>query len=94
MATQKARSDPFGALSSRTRRRILMSLLNKEEVNPQNVAESRLDLIHNHLPRLEDLGYIQWNDTGSVEKGENWSEVAPLLDLIEKNQGELPEDCI
>lgn len=50
------------------------------------------ELIHNHLPKLEELGYISWNrETGAISTGPNWSEIKPLLELLDRHEDELPD---
>jgi len=50
-------------------------------------------LVHNHLPRLEKAGYIEWDqDTGTISEGPNYDEIKPLLDLMENHADELPPD--
>jgi hypothetical protein len=49
-------------------------------------------LIHNHLPKLEEMGYITWDrETDEISKGPNWEEIAPLLELIDTHRDELPD---
>lgn len=55
--------------------------------------EIELALVHNHLPRLEEAGYIEWDrETGKISKGPRFDEVEPLLELIENHADELPPD--
>jgi hypothetical protein len=54
-----------------------------------------IELVHNHLPKLEDMGFISWDRTANeISKGPNWEEIAPLLKLIHDHQDELPEDWL
>lgn len=53
------------------------------------------ELVHNHLPKLESLGYVRWDrETGEVSKGPNWGEIEPLLRLLRDHEGELPDDWL
>ncbi len=53
------------------------------------------ELVHNHLPKLEEMGYITWNqDTGDIAQGPNWEEIAPLLRLLEAHSDELTNDWL
>ena len=97
----------FEALSNPYRRQLLLSLL---EHNPQDgddrdplnvVADDiepdvlEVELIHNHLPKLEEMGFVNWDrETNKISKGSNWGDIAPLLVLIENHQDELPEDWL
>jgi hypothetical protein len=71
-----------------------------EDVNPLDTTAKpdadetvlQSELVHSHLPKLEDMGYIEWDrDTGKIRKGPNWNEIAPLLELIHDHQDELPD---
>lgn len=91
----------FENLSHRYRRLILI-LLKQGAVETQadvmtrsgnEREESEIPLIHNHLPRLDEAGYIDWDrDTGAISKGPRFNEVEPLLTLIETHADELPPD--
>ena len=49
-------------------------------------------MFHSHLPRLENHGFITWDrDAGTLERGPNWAEIAPLVRLLNDHQDELPE---
>lgn len=88
-------------LSNRHRRLILFALRpgeNKTESDllfrgPDETEEIEMDLVHNHLPKLEEAGYIEWDrEAGEVSKGPRYEEIEPLLDLIESHADELPPD--
>ena len=50
------------------------------------------ELVHTHLPALEDNGYISWNrETNEISKGPNWDEIGPLIELMHAHQDELPD---
>ena len=52
----------------------------------------RLVLFHNHLPRLKERGYVSWDrEAGTIERGPNWTEVEPLLRLLDAHRDELPD---
>lgn len=89
----------FEGLSNSHRRLILLLLKQgtvetEADVMPRegdNPEEARLALIHNHLPRLEEAEYIEWNrDSGDLSKGSRFDEIEPLLELIENHADELP----
>jgi hypothetical protein len=53
------------------------------------------ELVHYHLPKLDELGYITWDqETGKIKKGPQWDEIEPLLKLLTDHQDELPDDWI
>jgi hypothetical protein len=104
MAEHDQLEDLFRALSDPYRRQLLVALL---EANPQDdddtdpldhldsgeqsaVVESSLH--HVHLPKLEALGFIEWDrESGQISTGPEWEEIAPLLRLIDDHQDELPD---
>ncbi|WP_312909138.1 DUF7344 domain-containing protein [Natronosalvus caseinilyticus] len=85
----------FNALAHEQRRTLLLDLL---ESNPQDAgiesltgesvltdAEQRLQtgMYHVHLPKLEDYGYIEWNEeTNEIIKGPQFDEIRSLLKFI------------
>jgi hypothetical protein len=83
-------------------RRLILLLLKQGAVETQadvmirsgnDREEVEILLTHDHLPRLDDAGYIKWDrDTGAISKGPRFDEVEPLLTLIETHADELPPD--
>jgi hypothetical protein len=88
------------ALSAHHRRLILLELRagRAEHVTDVLLREgdedtALLELEHNHLPRLTEAGYVEWDrETGALSRGPNFSEVAPVLALLEDHADELPPD--
>ncbi|MFP4627311.1 MAG: hypothetical protein ACLFNI_12080 [Natronomonas sp.] len=82
-------------------RRLILLLLKHGSVETEadmmvrggnNIEEIEKNLTRNHLPRLEEAGYIEWNrDTGEISKGPRFDELKPLLELIENHADELPD---
>lgn len=87
------------AVSDRQRRLICL-LLRESEPRPvsdflRRSAElshtADTDLYHNHLPRLAELEYIEWDrDAGEVAKGDRFTEIKSLLDILDTHAGDLP----
>ena len=78
------------ALRSRPRRVVLMTLIERptevsiaaleRELTHEN---ARISLLHSHLPKLADTGYIEWDeDAETVSRGPRFSEVEPLVQLL------------
>lgn len=101
------RSSPdlaFRALADSYRRRLLVALLEENSqaeipsLDVVDVGDSppeilRLEIHHQHLPLLEDLGIITWNRTDhTVSEGPNFDEIRPLVELIDEHRDELPDD--
>ena len=88
------------ALRKPSRRQLLAELLDE---NPQYVAQApgsdvdaaqaELEMVHSHLPKLKDYEYITWErETGTIEKGERWSELEPLLKCVLEHDDRLPAE--
>lgn len=55
----------------------------------------KIELIHNHLPKLEDFGFIAWDQgTGEITRGPNWAAIEPLLELLDDHADEFPDDVL
>ena len=96
--------DALEALASAYRRRLLVALLDH---NPQDdddqtpvemtVSDTQSDLlqaemVHKHLPKLDDLGFIAWDrEADEIAKGPRFAELRPLLELLDRHSEELPE---
>lgn len=81
------------------KRRVALVLLNRGAVDSEadliyrGKEETKATLVHTHLPKLAEAGYIEWDrESGTIEKGPQFDEIEPLLDLIEENADELPHD--
>jgi hypothetical protein len=78
------------ALRKRTRRIILMSLVgNTTEISLATLEQrihdenTPIPLIHTHLPKLANAGYIKWDsESETVSKEPRFSEVEPLVQLL------------
>lgn len=50
-----------------------------------------LQMYHNHLPKLETEGIIEWDrETGTVSRGPAFGEIEPAIRLLITNQHALP----
>lgn len=95
----------LSALADPYRRQLLVALLERSpqddgDIDPLNAITYtdtktetlRTELVHSHLPKLANLGYIDWDrDRGKLNTGSNWDEIVPLLRLIHGHQDELPD---
>ena len=88
----------FSALAHDHRRTLLLDLL---EENPQDAgiesatgesaltdAEQRTqtEMYHTHLPKLEEYGYIEWDqETNEIITGPQFDEIRPLLEFIQSD---------
>ncbi len=94
------------ALGHVDRRRLLLALLHAStegdlpvevEQPSQTTAETvpSLSMHHVHLPKLDDLGFVDANlDRNSVTPGPHFNEIRPLLELLDGNRERLPDDLL
>lgn len=93
----------FSALRNVYRRRLLVALVEQDASDdtvpvPEAVAGDHDDLsvlqanlIHTHLPQLEQAGYITWEqDTHQITRGPHFDEIQPVIELLHDHQDELP----
>lgn len=51
------------------------------------------ELYHNHLPKLADAGYIEWDrEIDVIRRGPRFADIAPLISLVQRHADELPVD--
>lgn len=95
----------FIALSDTYRRRLLVALLkhNPRKISGLSIPEDihtgekemedlRAIMFHNHLPRLEEAGFVRWNKVvDTVMKGPRFQEMRPFLELMHNHADELPQ---
>lgn len=95
----------FAVLSHSTRRTVLTMIeehnpRKREEFEPDALVEDEEDrelrhvaLYHNHLPKLEEAGFIDWDhEDDTITRGPNFEEIQPLISLMQAHQDELPDE--
>lgn len=95
----------FGALNRAPRRRVLSALARRDSrdvraFEPDDfVPEGRdrdsfvVELHHSHLPHLDAAGFVDWDrESGTVERGPDFGEIRPLLELLDEHRDELPAE--
>lgn len=88
-------ADVFEALADEQRRRLLVALMERNPrsakpdppdeaiVDDDQLRRLRLDLHHHHLPKLVDLGFVDWDQTtDEVTKGPRFDELRPHLEPL------------
>jgi hypothetical protein len=95
--------DTLGAIQ---RRKLLLSLLDHNsrdgpavvpaDIGSETGAGGRSGAIyHTHLPKLAEYGFIEWDrERSEVERGPNFDEIRPLLELLDEHEDELPTDWV
>ena len=52
----------------------------------------RIQLVHNHFPKLDSLGFVDWNpQTQELTQGPRFGEIEPFLRLMNEHQEQLPD---
>jgi len=96
-------SPALEVLANRYRRELLLALLlenpqDDDDRDPLDIIDPprepevlEAELFHKHLPKLEAMGFIEWDrDSGKIMKGPDWDDIEPVLSLIYRHQDELP----
>lgn len=91
------------ALRHPKRRRLLFALFEETEaagidarcdiasVFDEQDAELQIELVHVHLPKLAEFGFIDWQVGDRVaDPGPRWGDVEPILSVIHGHLTELP----
>jgi hypothetical protein len=96
--------DVLDALGHIQRRKLLVALLdhNPQDESPAVIADEDTEALDNlismkhvHLPKLEMYGFIDWDqEHNEVNKGPNFHEIKPLLELVQGHEDELPADWV
>lgn len=96
----------FEALANRYRRRLLVALLahnpqaDDDLQYPDNVTVADSDaavlsikMVHLHLPKLVEMGFIDWDqETNTIATGPEFEEIRPLVEVLDEQQDELPDE--
>lgn len=96
------------ALANAYRRRLLTALSDRDErddlvvqlpaeavASASEMDQYTLSQVHTHLPKLEDMGFIEWDrDTNDVRKGPRFEEVRSFLQVLQNHADELPDDLV
>lgn len=77
-------------LRNRTRRSVLLALVDTTPATSLDALLGSLDgtgdrvsLRHRHLPKLADVGYVEWDpEAGTISRGPRFAEVEPLVRLL------------
>lgn len=94
----------FEALSHPHRRHILLALTGDSSAvviqDPFDIVITDVDpdtlviqLHHNHLPKLDDFGFIDWDqESETVTRGDRFGDIEPLLELLDQHKEALPHE--
>lgn len=95
--------EQFDVMADPVRRQVMCALMKQPDddlVVPDDIHEGsrsaealRIELYHQHLPKLEERDYIQWEQPADrVDQDPRFSDIRPLLSVIETHADELPHD--
>lgn len=102
LAAETFFDDAFAALAHPYRRRLLFALFDAttrtndptvayDTIPEFAVAPAPLQLRHNHLPKLQSDGFVDWRpDDGRIAPGPRWPDVEPLLSALRAHRSDLP----
>ena len=104
MGSETPLDEVFRTLADVHRRRLLVTLLEHDSPKvddvcvPEDGRAGRKEperlyvrMFHVHLPYLENAGFIRWEEgADTVEKGPQFEEIRPLLELMDAHVDELP----
>ena len=98
-----AQNELFEQLSHPTRRYILLELAvadpgeafsledSTTEIDP--AGQNRIELWHQHLPKLSNAGYVEWDkQTETLVRGPRFDAVAPILKLLIEHGDRLSDE--
>jgi hypothetical protein len=101
---EESLSDLFEVLSHQFRRYVLWALARAESdteaaLELDHLADGdepdvlRLELVHNHLPKLDEYDYVDWDPaTGTLGRGPRFEEIEPVLELLNENAETMPDE--
>lgn len=98
----------FEAITAEPRRQLIVSLLDAPAEQavplPEHAANSnvpvdagrlRQELVHVHLPKLEDQGFIDWErDPFTASRGPRFDEVAVVFSALHANAADIPDSLV
>lgn len=74
------------SLADEYRREVVATLLDGDRATIEpNADEKLVKLVHNHLPKLADAGFLEYShneDRLEIERGSNWDEIEPLAEYV------------
>jgi hypothetical protein len=66
----------------------LGTILRSEGDEEPDVLE--LELRHNHLPKLDDYGLVDWNPSAeTLTRGPRFAEIEPFLDVLDEDRDDV-----
>ncbi|SHL34476.1 hypothetical protein SAMN05444342_3595 [Haladaptatus paucihalophilus DX253] len=103
LSSELSLDDVLDVLANRYRRRLLLTLIDQNDqdddtqgpgdvtIEDEELNLPKIQMVHTHLPKLEDMGLIEWNrDSNEVKKGPKFEDIRPLLESM-RDHDNLPD---
>ena len=98
----------FDGTSAEPRRQLIVALMDnppnksvalpESAINPnvsQDMERLRTQLIHSHLPKLEQLGYIEWDTAPfAATRGQRFDEIAVIFEALHSFAADIPDPLV
>ena len=93
--TRPPLDEQLEAVAHVERRRLLIALLEEspltnvpdESEDDAETRTRRIGMRHNHLPRLDDYGFVQWDQgNGLVARGPEFETIRPLVASLDEQR--------
>lgn len=106
MQTRPQPGEQLNVIAHEARRRLLISLLDAHSgattpiaitdwMDGTDATVPKTAMIHTHLPKLEDRGFIRWDREGHlVTRGPQFREIEPLLTILYEHRDDLPDEWL
>lgn len=70
-------------------------VIQQQNFDGTSSRQVEIQLNHNHLPKLENEEYIEWDrDTGTVSRGPKFDEIEPVVGTLLANADKFPGDVL
>lgn len=107
LSSELSLDDVLDVLANRYRRRLLLALIDQNAqdddtlvpgdvtIEGEDLNLPKIQMVHTHLPKLEDMRLIEWNrDSNEVKKGPQFEDIRPLLESMHDHADELFDDWL
>jgi hypothetical protein len=62
---------------------------------PSEPSVSEIKLVHHHLPKLTENGFLEWDqEAATVSPGANWDVVVSTVGVLQEHRAALPDDWL
>lgn len=87
--------EDFGKRGASNESRSGRSSTTQKMASHETTREVEIQLEHNHLPKLEEEEFIEWDrDAGVVTRGPAYDEIEPVIDTLLANADAFPGELL